>query len=161
MLLIQQCCRFLLWSPVVEHPYNCNPSPAFCVFACRFYRTTLKLGGRWNFTGRLQAAHILLVSKMFIRTSMQGVTVCWSLWNGEFSNWGRKLEWLLTFGNGVLCFTCKVAGKLKVISLRTSQVAYQASANLRSVAWSDKDNFYFRSPPRDGMPVPCRVTPYY
>ena len=75
---------------VVEHPYNCNPLLGVCIFACRFYRTMLKLGGRWIFTGRLQAALILLASKMFIRTSMQGVTVCWSLWNGKFGYRGKN-----------------------------------------------------------------------
>lgn len=49
----------------------------------------LKLGVRWNFTGRRQVAPILLVSKTFIRTNMQGVTVCLSLWNGELSDRGR------------------------------------------------------------------------
>ena len=72
----------------------------------------LKLDGRWIFTGRLQAALILLVSKMFIRTSMQGVTVYWLLWNGELSHKERKPQWPVTVGNNLPCFM--VAGKLKV-----------------------------------------------
>jgi len=86
---------------------KCNPLLAFSVFACRFYKTTLKPEGRWIFIGRLQAALILLVSKMFIRTSMQGVTVCWSLWNGEFSDRERKLEWLVTYVLEIFTFFLK------------------------------------------------------
>ena len=41
-----------------------------------------KHGGRSNFTGRLLAAHILLESKMFIRTNMEGVLVFLLSWNG-------------------------------------------------------------------------------
>ena len=88
-----------------------NPSLAFYLFVCRFYRTILKLGGRLIFTGRLQDALLSLVLKMFIRTSMQRVTVYSSLWNGELSDRERKLDWLITVGN-VPCFM--VAGKLKV-----------------------------------------------
>ena len=41
-----------------------------------------KHGGRLNFTGRLLAAHILLESKMFIRTNMEGALVFLLSWNG-------------------------------------------------------------------------------
>ena len=41
-----------------------------------------KRGGRSNFTGRLLAAHILLESKMFIRTNMEGALVFLLSWNG-------------------------------------------------------------------------------
>lgn len=71
----------------------------------------LKLGGRLIFIGRLQDALLLLVLRMFIRTSTQGVTVYSSLWNGELNDRERKLDWLITVGN-VPCFM--VAGKLKV-----------------------------------------------